>query len=79
MKWESAREIVEEHIDKEVPSMPPNKVFRSKYSLPELKCYKSKPDQEYWEKWPSMSWDKAQDMKSSIIPELLNKLLNQDF
>ena len=73
MKWETAREIVEDHIDKEIPSMPPKKVFRSKYSLPELECYKSKPDQEYWEKWPSMSWDKAQDMKSSIIPELLEK------
>ena len=43
---ESTREIVEEHIDKEIPSMPPKKVFRSKYSLPELECYKSKPAQE---------------------------------
>ena len=73
MKWDSANKVVEEHIDKEIPSMPPKKIFRSKFGLPDLENYKSSPDHEYWEKWPSMSWEEAQKMKSNINPGLLEK------
>ena len=62
MNWESVMEVVEDYINKDIPSMTLKKFFRSKFCLPELKSYKSKPDQEYWDKWPSLSWKEAQEM-----------------
>ena len=36
-----------------IPELPPMKTFKPKYNLPVLKSYKVKPDQSYWENFPT--------------------------
>ena len=36
-----------------IPELPPMKTFKPKYNLPVLKSYKIKPDQSYWENFPT--------------------------
>ena len=36
-----------------IPELPPMKTFKPKYNLPVLKSYKIKPNQSYWENFPT--------------------------
>ena len=76
-KWNDAEKVVKEFLVKEVPPMPPKKVFKSKFELPELKSYKMNPGQDFWAKCPSLSWEEAQKLRSSINVGLLEKLAIQ--
>ena len=60
--------------DKEIPSLPGSKVFKPKCNLPSLNNYREKADPTYWKLWPSISWEKARQMKSGINPEALENL-----
>ena len=60
--------------DKEIPSLPGSKVFKPKCNLPSLNNYREKADPTYWKLWPSISWEKARQMKSGINPEVLENL-----
>ena len=54
--------------------MPPKKKFKSKYDIPELKDYKTDPGSDFWSKCPSVSWEEAQNMKSDIDANKLEKM-----
>ena len=46
--WEQARLS-------ELPALPPKAVFRPKFNLPELSCYRGMLKPSYWSKWKTLA------------------------
>ena len=76
-KWEEVFTLVESQIDSEAPALPAKKVFRSKFGLDELKCYRTKPSESYWNNWPKLTYKDASMMKSNINISKLEQLANE--
>jgi hypothetical protein len=76
-KWDEAFCLVESQIGKDAPSLPPKKVFRSKFDLQPVQTYRKPPTETYWEKWPKLTYDEAIQVRSSIDPAKLEKLANE--
>ena len=73
-QWEAFRKARIAQKEIEVPGMPGTKLFTPKCNLPKLINYRGEPSTDYWENWPSISWDKARHMKSAINPVVFERL-----
>ena len=59
----------EMHLAKPPPSLQPLKVFTPKNpNIPKLEDYSRLPPKEWWEHWPSMTWEEGRRVKSPINP-----------
>ena len=47
-------------------TQPPKKVFVSKFRIPVLLDYSRPAPESWWEHWPSLSWEEAKRLKSTI-------------
>ena len=57
-----------------MPCLPPKKKFKSKNNLPKLPTYRSDPGDIFWGKCPSLSWEDAKGIGSSIDADLLEEM-----
>ena len=56
-----------------VMKLVPRKIFKAKYRIPPLLDYTGVAPDSWWEHWPSLSWEKGRQIKSSINPVKLTK------
>ena len=68
-KWNAHQKALISQQGKDIPSLPGTKVFKPKCNLPQLNNYRDKADTNYWNHWPSISWEEAKLMKSGINSE----------
>ena len=76
-RWDQAFLEVDRQRGQDVPPLPHKKIFRSRFCLPLLKRYDVEPDNSYWDKWPKIGYDGAQDIKTSIKADVLERLANE--
>ena len=55
-------------LGKPEPAESPKKLFISKHKTPLLLDYSLKAPESWWEDWPTLNWQDAKGMKSSIDP-----------
>ena len=70
-KWDEAFQLVESQIGQDISSLPANKVFKSKFGLPQL------VDPDFWLKWPKLSFEEAMKTKCDIKADVLGKLAEE--
>ena len=65
-------------MGKDIPDLPANKKFRSKYGLPLLPDYGSAIEtKDFWSKWPQLTYKGAMEQKTAIKVEELERLANE--
>lgn len=72
-KFLAVLEALAAHIDQQCLSTPNMKVFNPKHDhVPKLDDYKLCPPDDWWAKWPKLTWEKGSEIRSKVSP---NKLL----
>ena len=67
----SLKQLTNRILATPIPDLPPPKVFKPKYDIPQLLSYKSKPDNEFWNHFPK---NYSQPAKSMVNHHILKSL-----